>query len=255
MDDRELLAALEGLGLSREHHRAALLLPLIEVAWADGRIQRAERRRLLAIAKRHHLALPEGWLERWLGRKPSKKAFLAAHTAVLALMARHDPDPSSDAARMAIDLRSTHLLRLCEEVAASAGGLFGFAFSISPAERDCIEQIAQSLALGPALPEGVVTAWNDARDRRHKAEAPTRMRPPRRAGPRYGILDQTTVHTPPPSAPASNPAAEATTSHLGDPDSARRQDRTDPFDASSGASCSSCSGVMTTFLVLLCRIA
>jgi len=37
MDDRELLAALEGLGLGRENHRAVLLLPLIEVAWADGR--------------------------------------------------------------------------------------------------------------------------------------------------------------------------------------------------------------------------
>jgi hypothetical protein len=211
MDDRELLIALEGLGLGRDNHRAVLLLPLIEVAWADGRIQRAERRRLSAIAKRYGISTTEGWLDRWLARRPSKKTFLAAHTTLLALMARHKED-------LAPIETLDSLLDLCLEVAEAAGGLFGLAFTVTRSERECIEQIASSLALGPSLPEPVVVARKDARQRRQRAEAPTTLRPPRRRGPRYGILDQTTIHLPAPSAGPASVSAQVV------------HDPTDPFE-------------------------
>src|SRR5688572_29004678 len=92
MEDRELLAALESLGLDRENHRAVMVLPLIEVAWADGRIQRAERKQIRAICRRYDITATDAWLERWLSRRPSKKTFLSAHTVLLALMARHKED-------------------------------------------------------------------------------------------------------------------------------------------------------------------
>jgi hypothetical protein len=218
MDDRELLAALEGLGLGRENHRAVLLLPLIEVAWADGRIQRAERRKLFAVAKERGLATQDGWLDRWLKRRPSKKVFLAAHTALLALMNRAGHEGDEFGAPTTLD----ELLDLCQEVAEVAGGLFGLAFTVTRAERECIEEIAAALQVGPALPEPVVSAWRDARDRRRVAEAPTSHRATRR-GPRYGILDQTTVHLPTSQGRTAITAVPLAAEVIDDP--------TDPFDA------------------------
>ncbi|MEQ1503510.1 MAG: DUF533 domain-containing protein, partial [Myxococcota bacterium] len=145
MEDDELARALHGLGLGRDNHQAVVLLPLIEVAWADGRIQRAEKRRLVQIARQHGIPVEQAWLDRWLKRRPSTHAFLAARTVLLALMARGGrPVP----ALASLD----QLLELCLSVARSAGGLFGFA-SVDRRERECIEQIAASLSLGPALPE------------------------------------------------------------------------------------------------------
>lgn len=205
MDDLELTTALESLGLDRETHRAVLLLPLVEVAWADGRVQRAERRRIAAIAKAHGITLREGWLERWLSRRPSVKTFLAARTVLLALMARSARQSEVDGAPRPPPAIETleGLLDLCQRVAEAAGGLFGLAFTVARSERDCIEQIAASLSLGPALPTLVVDAWEQSRRRHFLAEAPTSAR---RRGPRYGILDQTTHHLNP--ATPRPPAAE-----------------------------------------------
>jgi tellurite resistance protein len=183
VDDADLAMSLQGLGLGRDNYRAVVLLPLIEVAWSDGRIQRAERRRIAQIARRYGIEPSSEWLDRWLKRRPSKKAFFAARTVLLALMAR--------AGKSDVPVESVEqVLDLCLWVAEAAGGLFGLAFTVSRTERDCIEQIAASLALGPALPEGVVSAWHEARRRQNLAEAPTAHR--KRT--RYGILDQTTAH-------------------------------------------------------------
>lgn len=184
LNDDELNATLESLGLSRQNHRAVVLLPLIEVAWADGRIQRAERVRIVQIARRFGIDGRSPWLARWLDKRPSRKIFLAARTALLDLMARSDyGEPPIDS----LD----DLLDCCLWIAEAAGGLFGLAFTIERSERECIEQIAASLSLGPALPDGLVEQWEISRRRHFLAEAPTSMR---RRGPRYGILDQTTAH-------------------------------------------------------------
>jgi tellurite resistance protein len=183
LDDEELTATLESLGLGRDNHRAVVLLPLIEVAWADGRVQTAERLRIVQIARKYGFDGKSEWLARWLRRRPSHKTFLAARTALLDLMARsgHGQEPIAS-----LD----DLLNWCVWIAEAAGGLFGLAFTVERSERECIEQIAASLALGPALPDGLVEQWEMARRRHFLAEAPTNMR--RR--PRYGILDETTAH-------------------------------------------------------------
>jgi tellurite resistance protein len=183
LDDEELTATLESLGLGRDNHRAVVLLPLIEVAWADGRVQTAERLRIVQIARQYGFDGKSAWLTRWLRRRPSHKTFLAARTALLDLMARsgHGEEPIAS-----LD----DLINLCVWIAEAAGGLFGLAFTVERSERECIEQIAASLALGPALPDGLVEQWEQSRRRHFLAEAPTNMR--RR--PRYGILDETTAH-------------------------------------------------------------
>lgn len=155
MDDRELTEALARLGLDRRNHRAVALLPLVEVAWADGRVQRAEKRLIGEIAQRYGLEPGDEWLQRWLKKRPTPTTFLAARTVLLALMARSGraevkaPDDLAD------------LLDLCVAVAEAAGGLFGLAFTYEQSERECIQEIAHSLQLGPALPQQVAQDWEE----------------------------------------------------------------------------------------------
>lgn len=171
MNDRELTEALALLGLDRANHRAIGLLPLIEVAWADGRIQKAERDLIARTAARYGIDPGDAWLARWLKKRPAATTFLTARTVLLALMAR------SGRSELAAPETLDALLDLCTEVAAAAGGLFGLAFTVERSERACIEEIATSLALGPALPVEVARSWDTARRAAGFSEAPTRLLP------------------------------------------------------------------------------
>ncbi len=154
MDDASLTRSLEQLGLDRQNWRAVSLLPLIEVAWADGRIQPAERKLLVAAAARHGIQPGSPFLARWLSKRPSKAAFLKARILLVHLWRRAHEENLPPLTTL------EELLDLCVEVAESAGGVFGVLFPIEPAERDVITQIAQSLQLGPDLPERVSRSWS-----------------------------------------------------------------------------------------------
>lgn len=70
---QELEQTLSTLGLKRSTYRALMLLPLVYVAWADGKIEHVELTRILDFAqKRLHLT-PDttAVLERWLHEAPS----------------------------------------------------------------------------------------------------------------------------------------------------------------------------------------
>lgn len=163
MTDAQLTAALATLGLDERTYPAVALLPLIEVAWADGRIQRAERRLIRQTVERYGMAVRGAWLDRWLEERPPASEFLAARQVLLALLQR---------AGAASDAPETleALLDLCHRVAAVAGGLFGLAFTVTASERACIEDIAQNLRLGPMLPSSLVGVW--------QADRPAPMVPP-----------------------------------------------------------------------------
>lgn len=145
MTDAQLTAALATLGLDERSYPAVALLPLIEVAWADGRVQRAERRLIRQTVEQYGMPVSGAWLDRWLERRPPTTQFLTARQVLLALMQR--AGTGSDAPDT---LES--LLELCHRVAAIAGGLFGIAFTVTAGERACIADIADNLRLGPQLP-------------------------------------------------------------------------------------------------------
>ncbi|MCB9685507.1 MAG: hypothetical protein H6738_21100 [Alphaproteobacteria bacterium] len=189
MDDRELTSSLAALGLDRTNWRAVSLLPLVEVAWADGRVQKAERDLLVEVARRRGFEPGAAFLERWMRRRPPKATFLAARTLLMHLWARagqtEAPQPQT------LD----ELLDLCQQVAESAGGLFGLAFTVSRSEREAMEEIASSLRLGPALPDVAAATWSndDPTDIRSVAPAVRSLAPA------------------PPPAPASDIDHDATT--------------------------------------------
>jgi hypothetical protein len=69
----ELEQNLATLGLKRSTYRALMLLPLIYVAWADGKVEHVELTRILDFAQARLHLTPDttAVLERWLKEPPS----------------------------------------------------------------------------------------------------------------------------------------------------------------------------------------
>lgn len=142
MNDLELIAKLQRLGLDAESFRAVALLPLIQVAWADARIQPQERKAILLIAKGHDLLVgrAEEVVQQWLAQRPNDEHF-ALGREVLATLAHRKEGLGADMPESVTDT----VVELCSVVAESAGGLFGMMWTTSAAERKAIRQIADHL--------------------------------------------------------------------------------------------------------------
>jgi len=144
VDDNELKAGLRRLGLDSGSSRVLALLPLVIVAWADGTVQRSERREIERIAADMGLAPTEREqqvLRRWLSAAPGRaEQRIGLH--VLDALAR--TAGGDDWQPEALDA----VVGLCFLVAEAAGGMFGLAEPISDTERAAISDIARRLGVG-----------------------------------------------------------------------------------------------------------
>jgi len=140
----QLVESLAKLGLNEQNYSALVLLPLIQVAWADGKIQRSEKRLILQIAEDHGFLkgggqqVVNGWLA---GRPTDEELSLGARTLVgLALLAEEDDDAST------VTIKTlTELLDFSHLVARAAGGLFGLAEPITRSELQCLDEVGRTL--------------------------------------------------------------------------------------------------------------
>jgi len=136
-EDVEVAAQIEALGFDGDSARIFDLLPLVHVAWADGKIQRGERSAILRILDSRGIERgSEAFqtMESLLEEKPSE-AFMRQSLATL----REVTGGLSDRASTIVDL--------CIQVAASAGGFLGLKLGqkIGDVERKQIEEILASL--------------------------------------------------------------------------------------------------------------
>jgi hypothetical protein len=128
----EEAAALLRLGIDAERAPAFEALPLVEVAWADGAVDEAERWRVLEAASRLGMELgrpAHALLEEWLLRRPEPALLEAWRRFAAAGRPRTD------------------VIEAAEHIANAAGGVLGFGL-VSRAERRALEEIRHSLALG-----------------------------------------------------------------------------------------------------------
>jgi hypothetical protein len=142
-------AWLKELHVPREAYRIVSLLPLVYVAWADGKVQGAERTLVLSIARERGLLENGGAeaLERWLSERPTPRQ-LKADIAVLNELARSD---RKFAAEFGADEEQL-LLAWCQDVADAAGGLLGLRSARRDAELDALKTIAGALQVHGAKP-------------------------------------------------------------------------------------------------------
>jgi tellurite resistance protein len=144
---------LKELRVPREAYRVVSLLPLVYVAWADGKIQKGERELILRIARERGM-LDDGGeeaLARWLSEPPSRQQ-LKADLAVLNELARSDRTLQEEFGADEEQL----LLAWCQDVADAAGGLLGLKSARTDAERAALKTIASALDMNSA------TQWRAA---------------------------------------------------------------------------------------------
>jgi hypothetical protein len=140
--DAALLDRLVELDLCAETLLALSLVPLVEVAWADGEIQDKERTAILAAAEEKGLAAgTPGYemLASWLRRKPSAVLLETWREYVTSLRSTLDAD--------ALATLQEEILGRTRAVAAAAGGVLGLA-SISAAEKRMLADLEAAFTAG-----------------------------------------------------------------------------------------------------------
>jgi hypothetical protein len=121
------------LGIRGETLAALSIVPLVEVAWADGDLDAKERRAIVDRAGIARDSTAGALLEAWLDRRPDAKLFTAWTQTVQAVRSQLAADA---AARL-----KTSLLEQARAVAAASGGLFGIGSKVSKAEAEMLAKL------------------------------------------------------------------------------------------------------------------
>ncbi len=124
------------LGFEGDAQRVFDLLPLVHVAWADGKIQSGERGTILDLVRIRGIAAGEAYLTMaaLLEKRPSD-AYLEESLEVLREVLDREDRPEA----------KKTVVGLCILVAEAAGGLLGLFDPVSKQERAVIEKIAKRL--------------------------------------------------------------------------------------------------------------
>lgn len=135
MTDDAVLDQLVALGMRGNTIAALSLVPLIQVAWADGEIQDNERTAILQGA--HGKGLEEGsdgyeLLQTWLKRQPADDLFTAWEAYIKTLASQLNDEQNR--------LLKNQIVGFAKLVATAAGGILGFG-KVSAAEEKVLHRI------------------------------------------------------------------------------------------------------------------
>ncbi|MGH7179192.1 MAG: hypothetical protein ACREJC_17575 [Tepidisphaeraceae bacterium] len=118
VDNPELLRRITDLGVTLDTGAAFILAPLIQVAWADGKVSHAEQDTVVRLAAERGIAPGSGdhsQVLAWLAAAPSPALF---DTALEAIRVGLSVLPRSEA-----EERIERVINACREVAEASGGL------------------------------------------------------------------------------------------------------------------------------------
>ncbi len=143
MTDDAVLDKLVHLGMTANTIAALSLVPLIQVAWADGEIQDSERTAILQGA--HGKGLEAGspgyeLLQTWLARQPSDELLEAWEAYIKALTAQLDDEQNR--------LLKNQIVGFAKMVAGAAGGFLGIG-RVSASEEKVLTRIEAAFAASP----------------------------------------------------------------------------------------------------------
>jgi len=136
--DDAVLEQLVALEIHSDTLAALALVPLVEVAWADGTMDDKERSAILSAAEDSGLSSDSAaLLDGWLDRQPGSEVLSAWKDYVAALTSTMDS--------VTKDKLKQELLRRARTVAESAGGILGIG-KISSEEEDKLEELARAFS-------------------------------------------------------------------------------------------------------------
>ena len=140
----EVLERLIALDVRPETVTALSLVPLVDVAWADGLLDDAERRTILERADTAGIApgsSERALLEAWLTRRPDPKLLTAWAHLVQGLC--------EQMTREEVAALKEGLLDRARAVAGASGGFLGMGSKVSGAEADVIRRLESTFSTGP----------------------------------------------------------------------------------------------------------
>jgi uncharacterized tellurite resistance protein B-like protein len=129
-----LLDRIEQLGFTGDSARVLDLLPLIHVAWADGKTDQRERATILTVVEQRGIAKDSDaalLIESLLEVRPSETFLSESLALVRDLAAKQGND-------------GQRLVDLCVDIGEASGGLFGFGERVNDDEYALIQRIADA---------------------------------------------------------------------------------------------------------------
>ncbi len=140
--DPEVLRKLVDLGIQPRTLAPLALVPLVEVAWADGSIARQEREAIAAAAQQAGIEKGSAGfalLESWLEERPAPALRQVWREYVRALCTVLD-EPGRQRLRHEVMGRA-------RAVAEAAGGILGLGRKVSPAEEEVLRELETAFTL------------------------------------------------------------------------------------------------------------
>lgn len=137
--DAQILADLQELGYTTETISLLHLVPLVQMAWAEGNVSRRERDLIIEAARARGIesgSAADTQLQDWLTTRPSEALFSTTVRAIGAMFASR---PESER-----EVGEKDLLAYLTSVASASGGVLGFG-AVSDQERAVLERVTAEL--------------------------------------------------------------------------------------------------------------
>jgi hypothetical protein len=149
--DTQLLQDLQDRGYTADTVTLLHLVPLVQMAWAEGHVSMRERDLIIEAARARGIEAgtpADNQLKGWLTARPSEELFTATLRAIAAMLASR-PDAERDASEK-------DLLSYLTSIASASGGVLGWG-AVSDEERAVLTRITQELEKthksAPVLPK------------------------------------------------------------------------------------------------------
>lgn len=138
LTDPDMLQELQALGFTPQTVVLLPLVPVVQIAWAEGGVTPAERSLITRLARARGIeegGAADRQLSDWLDRRPAEQVFTHATRLIRAMLAA----PGHG------DLTADDLVKYCESIADASGGILGFIGRVSAEERQLLADLAAGL--------------------------------------------------------------------------------------------------------------
>jgi len=139
----ELLSRTISLGINRDTAAAFLLAPLVQVAWAEGKVTEPEREAALRFARSRGVeegSPAEAQLLSWLQARPAQAVFDTAIEVIKSGLAEFPQKERED--------RIARIVQACREVSEASGGIakaLGVGSGVSSQEQSVLDVVSAAL--------------------------------------------------------------------------------------------------------------
>ncbi len=138
--DAQLISDLQELGYTSETISLLHLVPLVQMAWAEGNVSMRERDLIIEAARARGIesgSAADAQLKGWLTMRPADALFTTTLRAIGAMLASR-PESEREAGRK-------DLMSYLTSIAAASGGVLGFG-AVNDQERAVLERVTAELA-------------------------------------------------------------------------------------------------------------